>query len=112
MEKRKVTILVGGEYCSFYSDDPEEYLSALEQRANQVMRQTAKYSGASAQTNAVLSVIYQTDALMRLEKEKTRAAEEPAEIRKPRKNAAQTSAEDQGQVSVWELLGNGKEKEI
>ena len=102
VKKRKVTVTVDGQSCSFYSDDPDVYISALEQRANEVIRQTERFSGASSRTNAVLSVIYLTDALMRSEKEnKTKSGNEN---RRPGKNNPQPPAEDQGQVSVWELL--------
>ena len=110
MEKRRVTVTIGGQRCSFYTDDSDAYISALEQRANEVMRQTAKFSGLSAQTNAILSVIFLTDTLMRAEKEKTEMTERQAEARRIRKNTAKASAEDQGQVSVWDLLDDEKEE--
>ena len=100
--------MVDGQICSFYSDDSDAYIAALEKRANEVMKQTAKYSGASSHTNAVLSVIFLTDSLMREENEKTENAAGPAESRKNRKNTASSTAEDKGQVSVWELLDAGK----
>ena len=106
MEKRKITVLVGGRPCSIYSDDPEEYVSALEQRANAVMRETAKFSGASAYTNAVLSVLSLTDALMRTEQ----GEQKPGERTSLRKNAAKKTEEEKGQISVWELLGEKQEK--
>ena len=120
MEKRKVTVMIAGHRCSFYSDDSEAYLSALEQRANHVMRQTARYSGLSFSTNALLSVISLTDALMRAEQGKAEAAKVRAETgieakkesgpdtkpeSKPaRKKAEKPSMENKSQISVWELL--------
>ena len=114
MEKRKVTILVGGQPCRFYSDDSEEYLSALAERANAVMRQTAKFSGASNYANAVLSVLSLTDSLMRTEQElravaagkKETAVRQPSEAKRPadRKAAAKALDEGPGQVTVWDLL--------
>ena len=108
MEKRKATILISGQPCSIYSDDPEEYLSALEQRANAVMRQTAVFSGQSAHMNAVLSVLFLTDALLRAEqkmKELTALKEaDETKTHAPRKNAVKGKEEENGQVSVWELL--------
>ena len=84
MEKRKVTVSIGGQVCSFYSDDPDEYLAALEQRANAVMKQTSRFSGSSACTNAILAVLLLTDRILRAEQ---KAAEE-----------------DAGQVSIWDLI--------
>ncbi|MBO7662926.1 MAG: hypothetical protein J6U01_06105 [Clostridia bacterium] len=103
MEKRKVTVLIGGQLCSFYSDDSDEYLLALEQRANAVMRQTAMFSGSSAYTNAILSVLSQTDALMRLEQRKA-AAEKPASPAPRKAPAKEESPENRKQISVWDLL--------
>ncbi len=108
MEKRKVTVLVGGQFCSFYSDDSDEYISSLEKRANEVISRTARLSGMSSHTSAVLSVIYLTDALMREDQKKTNNSDKRTEILKIRKNTAQVSAEDQGQVSVWDLLDTRK----
>ena len=75
------------------------------------MRQTARYSGASVQTNAILSVISLTDALMRAEKEEIKKPEVPAEIKRVVKKPAQPSEEGKGQVSVWDLLGEGNREE-
>ena len=108
MEKRRVTILVGGQPYSFYSDDSEEYLSALEQRANAVMKQTAAFSASSAHNNAVLSVLVLTDALLRMEQKSREIASEreAAEVRRmpARKAPVKSAAEDRGQISVWDLL--------
>ena len=110
MEKRSVTVLIGGQPCSFYSDDSDEFISALEQRANAVMKQTAKYAGSSAHSNAVLSVVSLTDSLLRAEALIAETAKGKAEekhsspVRKPVKNPA----EDKRQVSVWDLL-NGQD---
>ena len=119
MEKRLVTITIGGQCCSFYSDDSDEYISALEQRANEIMRQTARFS---LRANALLSVISLTDSLMREEKkteekksEETEGAvkaepkpepktEPKAGNKRNRKNAASTPEENQDQISVWDLL--------
>ena len=119
MEKRLVTITIGGQRCSFYSDDSDEYISALEQRANEIMRQTARFS---LRANALLSVISLTDSLMREEKkteekksEETEGAvkaepkpepktEPKAGNKRNRKNAASTPEENQDQISVWDLL--------
>ena len=104
MEKRKVTVSIGGQSCSFYSDDSDEYISELEKRANEAMRQTAEFSRSSPYTNAVLSVLFLTDQLMRAEQpgklEKTQRAEQKA----GRKNNQKAVAKDDGQVSVWDLL--------
>ncbi len=114
MEKRKVTIWVDGQSCSFYSDDSEEYLSALAEKANAVMRKTARDSGASGKTNAVFSVLALTDMLLRTEQrmramemeKKETADQKPAEAKRPlpRKTAAKAMEGDPGQVSVWDLL--------
>ena len=108
MEKRRVTILVDGQPYSFYSDDSEEYLSELEQRANAVMNQTAAFSASSAYTNAVLSVLVLTDELLRMEQKNRETASEQkaAEARQMpgRKAPGKGAAEDRGQISVWDLL--------
>ncbi len=67
MQKRRVTISIGGVPCVFYSDDSAEYLGTLAQRANAAMRETAEFSGQSAYRNAVLSVLSVTDELLRTE---------------------------------------------
>ena len=114
MEKRKVTVWVGGQPCRFYSDDTEEYLSTLAERANAVLRKTARDSGTSGNTNAVLSVLALTDALLRMEQrmqeiaaeKKEVSIREPAEAKRqiPRKTSSKAAEEDPGQVSVWDLL--------
>ena len=105
MEKRKVTVTIGGQRCSFYSDDSDAYIAALERRANEVMKQTARYSGLSPYTNAILSVVFLTDELMRANEEKTETPKEPAEVKPSRKAPVKTSsAQDRRQVSVWELM--------
>ena len=126
MEKRKVTISIGGQLCSFYSDDSDEYISALEKRANAVMKQTEGFSGSSAYRNAVLSVLFLTDQLMSAEQDKPRKPEQnkpgpdrperadhlPAAEQKVRKNgvkpAKKEDGKDKAQVSVWDLLNDRK----
>ena len=88
MEKRRVTITIGGQPCSFYSDDPDGYLADLEKRVNAVMKQTAWH--------AVPAVILLADQLMRSEQKGSRK-----QAGKPQPKA---EGEDRGQVSVWELL--------
>lgn len=106
MEKRKVTISIGGRACSFYSDDSDEYISLLEERANAVMKQTARFSGSSSYANAVLSVLFLTDQLLRTEQtEKPQAEKPPAvEHKGSKKNTGKAPGKDNGQVSVWDLL--------
>ena len=108
MEKRRVWISVGGQPFGLVSDDTEEYLSALEHRANEVMRETARFSG-SSYTNAVYSVLSLTDELMRAEQRAQQAASGPktpkAGPRKMAEKAAEKTAEkERGQISVWDLL--------
>ena len=116
VEKRKVTLSIGGQPCGFYSDDSEAYLTALEHRANAVMKRTARYAGPSAYTNAVLSVLTLTDELLRTE-EKMREMRELSDAREadpalagrnPRKpaekNPPKAPGKDPGQVSVWDIL--------
>jgi len=103
-----VTILISGQPYSFYSDDSDEYISSLEQRANAAMKQTSRFAGQSAYTNAVLSVLFQTDSLLRTEqKMKVMAAGKQAEEPKvpaSRKNPVKGKDQETGQVSVWDLL--------
>ena len=106
MEKRKVAVSIGGQYCSFYTDDPDEYIAELERRSNAVMRETARFSGPSTSANAVLSVLYLTDELMRREQKGTKKpAPVPGEAEKGTKKPAPVSGEmEKGQISVWDLL--------
>ena len=114
LERRKVTVWVDGQPCCFYTDDSEEYIAALAERANAVMRRMAADSGTVGQTKAVFSVLALTDTLLRteqrmrdLEKKMKEAGERtPAEKKHPmpRKAAAKAPEEDPGQVSVWDLL--------
>ena len=126
MEKRKVTISIGGQLCSFYSDDSDEYISALEQKANAVMKQTAGFSGSSLYRNAVLSVLFLTDELLRAEQGRPQQPEPdklgsdrperedrlPAAEQKIRKNITKSAKKeeerDKAQVSVWDLLNDQK----
>ena len=113
LEKRKVTIWIGGQPCSFYSDDSDEYLSALEQRANAAMRQTARFSGSSAYANAVLSVLSLTDTLFRTEQKmkeiiSEKEGNEP-KAHTPRKAIVKGKEEENGQVSVWDLLDEAQQ---
>jgi len=114
MEKRKVTIFINGRPCTLYSDDSDEYIRALESRADEALMQTAG--------NAVHAVISLTDQLMRMEqaapaeqakqpqdgrlREQPQRAEMPDKPEKPpmaapKKKPAKT---DEGQVSIWELI--------
>ena len=124
MEKREVTVRIGGQSCSFYSDDQDAYIEELADRANAALMQV---NGSSAK-----AVLWLTDQLMRLEKEKaprpeTAAETAAAEIRaegkaeteappdgkaaakaeeqpkRAKKNTPKSAAET-GQVSVWDLL--------
>ncbi|MCR4876582.1 MAG: hypothetical protein K5922_05380 [Clostridiales bacterium] len=103
MEKRKVTISIGGQPCSFYSDDPDEYIAALEKKANAVMRQTAGFSGSSIRMNALLSVVFLTDELLRAEMEETAETEQKVR-KKSAPKAVKTAENEKTQVSVWDLL--------
>lgn len=96
-----MTVRIGGQLCSFISDDPEEYISVLEQRANEVMRQTAAFSGWSVQTNALLSLLFQTDRLLRMEQ-----SQNPEKKQNPRAAVKEQNPKspDRDQISVWELL--------
>ncbi len=102
MEKREIIVSVGGQRCSIYSDDSDEYITALTEKANWVVK---RFSGMNAK-----AILFLTDALMRAEKTET-AVEEPAE-RKPevkaeskrvRKNAPKALPEN-NQVSMWDLV--------
>ncbi len=101
MEKRKVTVRIGGQRCSFLSDDPDEYISVLEQRADEVMKQTAEFSGLSVRTNALLSVLFQTDRLLRLE-QAVQAEKGPVSRAAVRKQNPKSAGKEQ--ISVWDLL--------
>ena len=102
MEKRKVIVSVGGQQCSIYSDDPDEYIAALAEEANKVVEQ---FSGINAK-----AILFLTDALMRAEKTET-PAEEPAERKaeakaepKRAKKSAPKVSPGNNQVSMWDLV--------
>ncbi len=104
LEKRKVTVSIGGRVYRFYSDDSDAYIATLEQRANAALKQTAGFSGASVLTNAVLAVLLLTDELMRTEQKAPGDGGSP-EVRETAKEKKKKPAEkDDGQVSVWDLL--------
>ena len=102
MEKRKVIVSVGGQQCSIYTDDPDEYIAALAERANGVVE---RFSGMNAR-----AILFLTDALMRAEKAETppekpaeRKAEAKAEPKRAGKNTPKVSPEN-NQVSMWDLV--------
>lgn len=111
MEKRKVTVTIGGQRCSFFTDDSDAYISALEQKANEVMGQTAQFSGRSALNNAILSVVFLADEIIRKNSEKTEKEEAKAEPGQARKAAVKPPRQEKGQVSVWDLLGDENQAE-
>ena len=98
MDKRRVTISIGGQPCSFYSDDPDDYIAALEQRTNAVLKETAGFS-TSAYNNAVLSVISLTDQMLRTEQQGSRKS-----ASKSAPKSAEKDKIEKGQLSVWDLL--------
>ena len=109
MEKRKVTVTIGGQRCSFYSDDPDEYIAALAEKANTVVEQ---FSGMNAK-----AILFLADALMRAEK-----AEKPAEEAGGLKAEAKAEPKragkgtkvpaDKNQVSVWDLMKANAENAV
>ena len=106
MEKRKVTVSIGGQPCSFYSDDSEEYISALENRVNAAMKQTARFSGASGRTNAILAELLLADQLLRTEQLLRAEQLLRTEQKGSRKPAPKAEEKNSGQVSVWDLIGD------
>ena len=108
MEKRRVTIWIGGQPCSFLSDDPDAYLSALEKRANAAMKQAAG--------NPLHAVVSLADQQLRTEQaekplkaEKAEKAEKPEKTEKPKKAekpdpGKKSAMVEKGQVSVWDLI--------
>ena len=102
LEKRRVTIWIGGQPCSFLSDDPAEYISALEKRADAAMRQAAG--------NAVHAAVYLADRLLRAEQaEEPQKPEKPEKAEKPQKaeragKPGKKDAVEKGQVTVWDLI--------
>ena len=109
MEKRRVTITVGGQPYSFASDDPDEYIRTLEKRTNAALKETAEFAP-SAYAGAILAVISQTDRLLREEQAaQMRKTEEPdksqtEKVFKKEPARKKVSAQEKGQVSVWDLL--------
>ncbi|MER2182690.1 MAG: cell division protein ZapA [Clostridia bacterium] len=109
MEKRRVTITVGGQPYSFASDDPDEYIRTLEKRTNAALKETAEFAP-SAYAGAILAVISQTDRLLREEQAaQMRKTKEPdksqtEKVFKKEPARKKVSAQEKGQVSVWDLL--------
>ena len=102
MEKREVIVSVGGQKCIIYSDDTDEYIAALTERANRVVE---RFSGMNAK-----AILFLTDDLMRKEKTETPAEgpaeqkhEAKAEPKRARKNVSKVSSEN-NQVSMWDLV--------
>ena len=93
MEKRKITITLDGQPYSFYSDDPDAYLSDLEKRANAVMQQAAGFG----KNKTAFAVLFLMDQLMRMEGGLPHPEQKAAP--KPKSHSA-----EKGQVSVWDLL--------
>ena len=118
MEKRKVTVFIAGQPCTFYTDDSDEYLSLLSKRVNAAMRETSGFSGDSSYNNAVLSAVSLADELlrteqrMRLSSEMQKPGEKKAGEKKPggekgsaaRKRSAREDGKVRGQISVWDML--------
>ena len=100
MERRKTAVLIGGKIYSFYTDDPEEYIETLEQRANEALREGERAAGGSS-GGAVLAIISLTDRLMRMEEKHPEKTDKPKNAA-PRKKDTQTEA--QGQMTVWDVL--------
>ena len=110
LEKRSVTISIGGKLYRFLSDDSEEYILALERRVNEAMKQTAPFSGMSSHTNAVLTALLLADELLRTERNAAAASmPRPPEVRNrqpaavSRKNTVKAAGQDNGQISIWDL---------
>ena len=107
MEKRRVTITVGGQPYSFVSDDSDEYIRTLEQRTNAALKQTAGFAP-SVYAGAILSVISQTDRLLREEKSaQTRKTEEPE---KPQKGTGQKESLHAGKRPGFRLGPAGRSR--
>ena len=113
LEKRRVTISIGGQAFGLYSDDSDAYIDTLEQRANAVLKRTAGSGEVLSLTNAMLSVIALTDELLRTERknqqptgERKAAGSSPSVRRDPAKDSTQTPEKDRRQISVWDLLGD------
>ena len=72
------------------------------------MKQTARFAGQSAYTNAVLSVLFLTDALLRTEQKMKEMFTEKQgteqKVQPSRKNPMKGKDQETGQVSVWDLL--------
>ncbi len=99
MDKRRVTIWIGGQPCSFYSDDPDGHISALEKEVNAAMKQAAG--------NAVHAAVYLADRMLR-----TKQAEKPPKPEQPEKpqkaeragKPGKKDAVENGQITVWDLI--------
>ena len=95
LEKRRVTISILGQPFSFFSDDPDAYIAALEKKVNEALRE------ARGRNNAVLAVILLADRLLRMDQQPRER-----ETRKPR-----PVEKDDGQVSIWDLLDEQRSRQ-
>ena len=110
MEIRKTTVSIGGKPYRFISDDSDEYIAALETRANDALERAKRLSGSSDDSGGVLAVILLTDRLMRAEQRALQAQNPQNESSKRpdpkanRKNPSKPPENDKRQISVWDLL--------
>ena len=86
MEKRRVTISIGGQPCTFYTDDSDDYIAALQVKVNEAIRQFAG--------NYVHAMIHLTDQLLR------KAEIKPQKVEKTQKNPSKK----ENQVSMWDMI--------
>lgn len=102
MEKRRVTIYIAHRPYSFYSTDTDEYIHELEEKANQVLRETASATHSSIQASAVLTVVSLADEILRKEKEAIANPENKTPRRHVRPRGTEGSP-DHSQMTIWDL---------
>lgn len=95
-----MTARIGEQVCSFYTDDPDEYIEELVKRADETLR----HAGGSF----AKAVLILTDAIMRAERAKVQdegkaatQAEPKAAAKRPGNNMER---KDRNQVSMWDLM--------
>ena len=76
MEKRKVTIHVGGKAYTLMSTDSDEYMQRMENLADRTLRETSAATHQSIQASAVLAVISLADEVIKSQDENSRLRRE------------------------------------
>ncbi len=76
MDKRKVTIHVGGKAYTLMSTDTDEYMQRMEALADRTLREISAATHQSVQASAILAVISLADEVIKSQDENSRLRRE------------------------------------